>query len=156
MEWIGPVVGAVLGFLGTAVTGELFSHARRQTKAVNALIETRDRLPEGKARERLDEHVDRQVQLLIAATEGYTPGERLWRYLGGAMCLTGLTMLLVRAGRPTADPSAFLYISDGAVSASWWVYGVGLCIWMVATLPRAIRAQVRFHRADTPPPTPAE
>ena len=76
MDWLAPIIAALLGGL---LTGNVWSFLRLRGRIRSRLsheVAILDRLDRGRARDALSAHVNRQVLELVAEQEGFTLGER--------------------------------------------------------------------------------
>lgn len=133
MEWLAPVVaslvGAVLAFIGTS-TGvqRLYSAGRIRLSIRDELAILKD-FPESATRTELQQHVERQVRLLIAEEEPPTEKERQNRRWGWVLVLLGVLLLPVGVMESSNGPIWLqavwaLLASAVGFTGAWWIIGV--------------------------------
>lgn len=143
MDWVPGVVGAVITAFGAAVLSRLrLSDRLRHRSQVE--LDILEKLPEtSPARDRLQEHIDRQILLMVAEEEPLTGWERMDRRWGrlflGFAVVFGLQV-------PFAQPPLRYLWMVGAVAAGVW----GLV--RTTRVERARQHRARLKRFDADPP----
>lgn len=118
MDWIAPIIAAIVGFIGGNGLQRLNYAGRLRTSLSEEVSMLKDLPPDSPARAKLQDHVDRRLSILISVEEPFTRDERVGRFAALGYIVIGAVAIAYVAATQ----------SDPAVILLFVVAGVGVIV----------------------------
>ncbi|WP_299444116.1 hypothetical protein [uncultured Phycicoccus sp.] len=122
LEWVVPLLTAVLGFLGGNGWSRLQLSGRLRAD-VAAEVEILNQMPAGRARDALAQHIDGRVLLLVAEQEGRTSTERQNVRWAVVFILLGLLLPVLAYVEPEFAASPWLPSAFRVMGVAMMAFG---------------------------------